>query len=37
MEYEWIDNVAKLSDDNTSITFDNKFNKIIKQNSLLKI
>ena len=34
MEYNWINNIAKLSDDQTSITFDDKFNEIIRPNSL---
>ena len=36
MEYNWINNVAKLSDDQVCITFNNKFNEIIKPNSLPK-
>ena len=28
MEYNWINNVAKLSDDQTSITFNDEFNEI---------
>ena len=33
MEYEWIYS-AKLSDDNTSITFNDDFNEIIRSNTL---
>ena len=34
MTYNWINNVAKISDDHTSITFDDEFNEIIKPNTL---
>ena len=37
MEYNWIKNIAKLSDDHTSIKFDDKFNDIIKPNTYLKV
>ena len=35
MEYEWI-NSAKLSDDFTSITFNNDFNEVIRSDTLPK-
>ena len=34
MEYEWINSVAKMSDDHTSIIFFREFNKFIEPNSL---
>ena len=34
MDYKWINKVTKLSDDHTSITFNDEFNDIIKPNSL---
>ena len=36
MEYDWIKNVAKISDDHTSIKFYDTFNEIINPNSLPK-
>ena len=36
MDYEWIKHVAKLSDDRTSITFNDNFNEIIEPNTLPK-
>ena len=36
MKYNWINNVAKISNDHTSITFNDEFNESINPNTLPK-
>ena len=34
MNYDWLKSVAEISYDHTSVTFNRKFNEIIRRNSL---